>query len=145
MAQMWAALMGAVVAGGIAILTQWLGGRQSRSATLDDQRAARLGEFLAATQSAVLIIGDLARLPAGTGHEGKDVFRRSSAMMAAHDRVNSVLNAIQLLDDERVVAAVVSLDRSLVRLEDEAMKQQWTRDSWRVRRNEVLGDTVDRV
>jgi hypothetical protein len=143
--EIWAALLGAAVAGGIAVVTQWVSGRQNRSATLDDERARRLGEFLAATHAAVLAIGELAYLPMGETGSSKAPFLSGPEMQALRDRVNSVLNTIQLLDDEGVVQAVAELDRCLVRLQDEALGNQWNREAWRVRRTKVLGNTVDDV
>jgi hypothetical protein len=143
--EIWAALLGAAVAGGVAVITQWVSGRQNRSASMDDERAARLGEFLAATQAALLVIGDLAYLAMDDTQSSKASFRSGAEMQALRNRVNSVLNTIQLLDDEGVVQTVAELDRALVRLEDEAMRACWNRDSWRVRRTEVLGDAVDNV
>ena len=66
-------------------------------------------------------------------------------MATIRDRVNMVINTIQLLEDSPVVTAAAELDRCLVRLEDEAMASQWSRDGWRTRRNEVLGPAVDDV
>lgn len=140
-----AALLGAVVAGVIAVASQLFSGRQARSAAQDDARAARLGEFLAATHAAVLAIGEVAYLPDGEGRGCKGSLRSGSAMQTRRDAVNRSLNVIQLLDDEPIVDAVAELDRSLVRLEDESLAMAWDRDAWRSRRSEVLGGSIDNV
>ena len=143
--EIWAAMIGAAVAGAIALSSQLISAKQSRSASQDDERAARLGEFMSATHAAVLVLGELAYLPDRDHNAAKEAFRGGSAMQAARDRVNAVLNAIELLENEDVVREVMGLDRSLVRLEDEALGACWTRDTWRKRRSEVMGETVDAV
>ena len=143
--EVFAALVGALVAGGVALLAQLIARRQTRTEALDDQRAKRIGDFLAATHSAVLAIGGLALLPEGDGQGSKGPALASSEMATIRDRVNMVINTIQLLEDSPVVTAAAELDRCLVRLEDEAMASQWSRDGWRTRRNEVLGAAVDDV
>jgi hypothetical protein len=143
--EVFAALVGAIVAGGVALLAQLIARRQTRTEALDDQRAKRIGDFLGATHSAVLAIGGLAFLPEGNGQGSKGPAWGSSEMAAARDRVNKVINTIQLLEDSPVVAAAAELDRCLVRLEDEAMASQWSRDGWRTRRSEVIGTAVDDV
>lgn len=66
-------------------------------------------------------------------------------MATIRDEVNRVINTIQLLEDPPVITAAAELDRCLVRLEDEAMASQWSRDGWRTRRSEVIGTAVDDV
>jgi hypothetical protein len=110
-----------------------------------DAAADRLAKFLGATHAVTLALGELAYLPTAGGAESKDAFRSGPEMQSLRDRVNSVSNVIQLLDDQMVVRAVVELDRTLVRLEDEALRAQWNRDDWRSRRNSVVGDAVDKV
>lgn len=150
--EIWAALLGALVAGTLALMTQlvsgwttWLSGREARSAAWRDAAADRLARFLAATHAAILALGELAYLPQGEGGDSKPDFRSGREMQALRDRVNSTSNIIQLLDDDEVVRAVVELDRTLVRLEDEAMSTRWRRDDWRSRRNDIVGDAVDKV
>ena len=100
------ALVGAIVAGGVALLAQLIAGRQTRTATLDDQRATRIG----ATHSAVLVIGGLALLPEGDGKGSKGRARGSAEVTAIRGRVNQVLSTIQLLEDGPVVTAAAELD-----------------------------------
>lgn len=140
-----AALLGALVASSITLLAQQIAGRQTRTAALDDQRATRIGEFLGATQAAVRAIGEMALLPEGDGQGSKGLVRESLEMNTIRDRVNRVLHNIELLEDTPVVAAAAELDRCLVRLEDEALNGQWSRDDWRAMRNDLIGSAVDDV
>lgn len=71
----WAALLGAGVAGGIAVLTQLIAGRQNRSVSWDDERAARVAAFLTTTHAAVLAIVELAYLPMDRNDASKAAFR----------------------------------------------------------------------
>ena len=81
--EVFAALVGAIVAGGVALLAQLIARRQTRTEALDDQRAKRIGDFLGATHSAVLAIGGLAFLPEGNGQGSKGPAWGSSEMAAA--------------------------------------------------------------
>jgi hypothetical protein len=53
------------------------------------------------------------------------------------DRFTTALARIQLLDDEPVYRAAVTLDNRLVELRNVALSQQWQDDAWRARRSEL--------
>lgn len=140
-----AALLGAGLAGFAALAVQLTGAWTTRSASKKADRATRLGEFLAATHSVVLSIGRLARLESGHAEMEKDGYRSGPEYNGREDRVNSMFNAIQLLDPEAVVFAAIELDWCLIALEREAMKKCWDSQGWHQRRTEILGASVDRL
>ncbi len=128
-----AALLGAAVAGTVALLSQFVGGWISARNSRRERLSNRLTEFLSSTYACVLAIGQVARAD-GTL---KDELERD-LVWPYIDRTNQALSEIEIHDKEELVTAAVQLDRGVAKLMQLARASQFDRADWRAHREAAI-------
>jgi hypothetical protein len=135
-----AALVGAGIAGVVALAAQVLGGLMSARSRRREARSSRLTEYLAGTYGGVLAIGQVARAP----RERKTELERE-VVWPYMDRSNTALTAIELHDAADLVAAIQAFDAAVVELVGWARDREYDRPAWRDQRHAVLDEHLARV
>lgn len=137
MDQGWAALLGAVLGGLIAVSLQVVQiSVQHRSERKRDSES-RLAEYLAGTHAAVLAISAVARAPIASREE-----LERELVWPLLDRVNTALTRIELLEPGRIRTATHTLDAAVVDLARKARAFEGSREDWHELREKTMDSAV---
>ena len=137
MDQGWAALLGAVLGGLIAISLQVVQISVQHRAERKQASESRLAEYLAGTHAAVLAISSVARAPKASREE-----LERGLVWPLLDRVNTALTRIELLEPDRIRAATHSLDAAVVDLARKARAFEGSREAWHDLRAKTMDSPV---
>jgi len=132
-----AALLGASIAGLLALAGQAVNHKIAFRNNRRGELSARWATYLSSTYTLVLAIGTVARAPLG------DKPRLEAELTwPRNDAVNRALSEIELRDDEELVAAAAALDKALRALIKAARVTQYDRQTWVEKRTEILGGSL---